>query len=165
MIDIETLGNGPSSMVLSIAAVKFNQVRILDQIELFPDVQEQAIQGQKMDIDTLIWWQKNKEILSDYLTKPRKSLHFCYHQLAYFLADQEPDTLIWAKSPRFDLQILENMWAKYPHIWTYRNQGDVRLVEWSLKNQSINLIQPTKAHNALSDAIAQAQNVQQFLLI
>ena len=165
MIDIETLGSGPQSMVLSIAAVRFDEKSILDTIELYPDLQEQTHQGQKIDIQTLIWWQKNREILAEYLTKPRKSLNFCYHQLAYFLSEKEENTLIWAKSPRFDLQILENLWPKANPLWNHRNQGDVRIAEWKINSLRGYLFQSTKAHDSLADCIAQAKNVSIFLSI
>ena len=73
MIDIETLGQGPESMVLSIAAVKFDQDQVLKSIELYPDLTEQQLQGQKIEVNTLEWWINHKEILSTYLQKHEKT--------------------------------------------------------------------------------------------
>ena len=163
MIDIETLGQRPEAMVLSIAAVKFDEEKVINTIELYPDLTEQHSKGQKIDIDTLIWWQNNREILSTYLATARKSVNFCFHQLAFFLSDRENDTQIWAKSPRFDLQILENLWKNCPVLWDYRSQGDVRMAEFKLKQKEIPLTRPEQAHNSLSDCLAQVSNVQKFL--
>lgn len=163
MIDIETLGQGSEAMVLSIAAVKFDEEKVIKTIELYPDLIEQQSRGQRIDIDTLIWWQNNREILSTYLATARKSVNFCFHQLAFFLSDREKDTQIWCKSPRFDLQILENLWKTYPLLWDYRSQGDVRSAEFKLKQKQIPLTRPEQSHNSLSDCLAQVANVQKFL--
>ena len=165
MIDIETLGNGPEAMVLSIAAVKFDEEKVINTIELYPDLTEQHSKGQKIDIDTLQWWMKSPQILQNYLEKPRKSLVCCYHQLAFFLFQKDESTQIWAKSPRFDLQILENLWKNCPVLWDYRSQGDVRMAEFKLKQKQIALTRPEQAHNSLSDCMAQVANVQKFLHI
>jgi hypothetical protein len=163
MIDIETLGQGPESMVLSIAAVKFDQDKVIKSIELYPCLTEQHGQGQKIDIYTLMWWEKNREILSNYLATARKSLNFCYYQLAFFLYEKGDQTQIWTKSPRFDLQILENLWKNHPHLWDYRSQGDVRAAEFKLRQKQIPLVRPEQSHNSLSDCLAQVQNLQKFL--
>ena len=163
MIDIETLGQGPESMVLSIAAVKFDQDQVLKSIELYPDLTEQQLQGQKIEVNTLEWWINHKEILSTYLQKHRKNLTFCYYQLAFFLFEKGHQTQIWSKSPRFDLQILENLWKNQPHLWDYRSQGDVRAAEFKLKQKQIPLTRPEQAHNSLSDCLAQVANVQKLL--
>ena len=165
MIDIETLGKGPNAMVLSIAAVKFDHNEVIKAVEIYPDLDEQQQNYHQIDIDTLLWWMKSKEILSEYLSKHRKNLNFCYHQLAFFLFDRTAETKIWSKSPRFDLQILENLWNNHPHLWDYRSQGDVRMAEFKLQQRNIELKKSDKAHDSLSDCFAQVINVQEFLRI
>lgn len=164
MIDIETLATGSNSLVLSIALVKFNQSEIIDTIVLYPDLIQQDKRGRKIDINTLSWWLKNSELLKNTIDQKRKSLNFCYHQIQYFLTEKSEQTRLWSKSPSFDLQILNHLFQDWGNpISTFRMEADVRTAEFKLNQNSIPLEKPTNAHEALSDAIAQAKNIQNFL--
>lgn len=166
MIDIETLSTGTDAMVLSIALVRFTQDSILDTLLLFPDLSQQNRKDRKIDIDTLTWWMKNRELLNQTLQHPRKTLNFCYHQIKYFLIDRDPQTRIWSKSPSFDLQILNHLFQDWTHpISEFRLEADVRTAELKLHQKEIPLEKSTIPHDPLEDAIAQSKNIQNFLMI
>lgn len=59
MVDIETLDTAPSSVVLSIGAVKFDFASDnVDTFQINLDIQDQINMGRTISADTLIWWTK-----------------------------------------------------------------------------------------------------------
>lgn len=167
MIDIETLGTSSDCMILSIAVVKFSEDEIKDTLLLYPALQEQQIKGRKIEIDTLTWWMKSLSMLQANIDpeKPRKSLAFCYNQLAWFLAPDSEGRIIWAKSPSFHLGILRHMITGAPDLWDFREEADVRTAELKLKSKQIEIHRPLTPHDPMCDAITQAKHVQRFLEI
>lgn len=159
MIDIETLDTSDESLILSIAAVKFDQYQILDELVLYPDLKQQK--DRKIDIDTLEWWLGHPKKFNRLMNIQRKSIDFVYYQLRCFM--HTDDRKVWSKSPSFDLDILNNYFQKYPPIWKYSQECDVRTAYLKLKQKDMIICDPINPHEALSDAIAQTKNVQTFL--
>lgn len=160
MIDIETLDVMDDGFILSIAAVRFTQDEILDSIVLYPDFDGQK--DRTIEIKTVKWWMENQAELYRLLSIQRKSAHFVYHQLNFFLSQGDKPT-IWAKSPSFDLYILKNFFHQCNPLWKYSQEADVRTAYLKLNQKNIPLLESTKPHDALEDALAQARNVMEFL--
>ena len=167
MIDIETLGTDRDCMVISIALVRFDEKEIIDSLVLYPDLQDQENKGRKIEIDTLQWWMLNKELLNQMIGKDRirKSVSFCLNQISWFINHNNGDKTIWSKSPSFDLVILKNLFKPTMLPWSYTEEADVRTAEFKLRQNQIKLQRSQQAHDPLEDAIAQAQNVQLFLVV
>lgn len=164
MIDIETLDVMDNGFILSIAAVRFTQDEILDSIVLYPDFDGQKLRT--IEIKTVKWWMENQAELYRLLTVQRKSSQFIYNQLHHFLYQGDKPT-IWAKSPSFDLKILKHFFqqicALHSPLWEYFQEADVRTAYLKLNQKNIPLLESTKPHDALEDALAQARNVMEFL--
>lgn len=56
MIDLETLGVGNSPVLLSLGAVKFDAVNILDRFHVAIDPASCQRHGLKIDASTVMWW-------------------------------------------------------------------------------------------------------------
>jgi hypothetical protein len=165
MIDIETLATDSDALVLSIALVKFTEQEIISELTLYPSLWEQEQRGRKISMETLLWWMKSIPQLQEAIDpeKPRKSLSFCYNQIAFFLCDAKNERQIWAKAPSFDLRIVSSLLTGAPRLWTYQEEQDVRTAELKLKQLNLPITRSTVPHSPIHDALAQVDNVQRFL--
>ena len=90
MIDLETLGTDPNSVIISLGAIKFNPYTDVEPdggLYIKPDIDEQQDLGRTINDDTLEWWgrQDSKvrdEALSD---EGRSTLEDMTNQLNKFL--------------------------------------------------------------------------------
>jgi hypothetical protein len=164
MIDIETLSTDTNAHVLAIAMVKFTEKEVLKTQVLYPDPEIQHNTGRKIDFDTLNFWMKQPELLKEIMEKPTKSLSFCSAHLRWFIDIAEKDSnIVWAKSPSFDLMIMRSLFSSPLLPWKFSNERDVRTAYDKLTEKGIELTKPERAHDPLSDALAQVANVQKFL--
>ena len=169
MIDIETLALTPDATILSIGAVKFDEISMGDEFyfELKPD------QGRGIDPGTALWWAQQSSAFDDGLVK--YGLREVIHHLNCFLLDGAHDPLenqpdfkgkIWANSPVFDLAILRDVYADRGHDlecpWKYYQERDVRTEKAFIPKDG----RPTskgRPHHALDDAKHQVELVWAFL--
>lgn len=160
MVDIETLDTAPTAVVLSLAIVEIgNPDRWL---HLFPSVTEQLDMRRTISWDTLKYWARAADdarlpLFSD---DPRSSAFNVSHSIRNFLPAVVDE--VWANGPSFDLVILDSYLAAYqPHWWNFRQYRDVRTL--AAMYPDIDRTKPSIAHNALSDALAQADWVARML--
>lgn len=166
MIDIETLDTCDTALILSIAIVRFSELDgIHDSAVFYPDFEGQRVEKRTISIDTISWWLQQEEKVCKMMDIARKNSHFIYHQIAYFLSKGGKEFQIWAKDPSFDLDILKNFFHRHDPLWKYSQERSVRTAYAKLKQKGIEIKKPEKAHDALSDAITQAENVISYLLI
>ena len=161
MLDIETLGHLPGSIVLSIGAVKFCPIRgeIGDTFYTNIRVKEQQAAGLTSTPGTLSFWRKpeNAKAFEALKQEPRVAYPTALEQLSDFLRDSE---YVWANDPDFDCVLLESLYRAagsevYP--WKYYNKRSCRTI-FHLAD-----VKPDRsvgvAHNALTDSIQQAKAV------
>lgn len=161
MLDIETLGTRPDTVILTIGAVKFDPFssRIGEGLYIKPDVDEQIADGRTFTDGVIEWWGTQPEDVREEALglEGRISVQETYHQLNKFLVGADK---IWCQGPVFDICILENLYHQYEwpipwHFWNIRDSrtlfgvhGDPRI-----KNKA-------GLHNAMEDCISQAKSVQ-----
>jgi len=172
MIDMETLSVTPDSVILTVAAVKFNPhntAGVTDKIYLKLDVNEQLESGRNVNDDTLNWWSKQSpEVYNEAMSEhDRQSVQECLNKLTKFLVGTEN---IWCQGPVFDIVILENIFRQYNmhYPWQYWQISDSRTLFKSLKYDPRKQLRDdsnSAHHNALDDAIIQALSVQQCFKI
>jgi hypothetical protein len=169
MLDIETLGTRPGSVILSIGAVPFTFEGGPDESRGFHvvlPVQEQLDMGAAIDASTLLWWLKDgRGPVLRTLLNPSSALADVMQGLILlrqFLA-ADGDAPIWANSPSFDLVLLEDLMRRFSFEvpWRYYRARDVRtwLEACGFSRSSDVLPAPEGAHDALVDAIYQARVV------
>jgi DNA polymerase III epsilon subunit-like protein len=156
MLDLETLGTKPGCPVLSIGAVTFDP-DMPDSGTHFYEVcglREQFAAGLVPDADTLAWWtqQSNAAAMFSGLANASASVAFTRFQNWF-----PSDALVWGNGADFDMPILAKAMQAlgYTAPWKPFSGRCFR----TLKNlyPHVPKVQPTEAHNALSDALAQAQ--------
>ena len=164
MLDIETLGTKPETVILTIGAVKFDPFsdKIGDGLYIKPDVDEQIAAGRDVDESTLAWWGTQAEDVREEALgegPDRIKLEDMYRQLNKFLVGVDN---IWCQGPAFDIVILENIYRQmgWPTPWQFWQIRDSR----TLFGVHGDPREKNKAglHNALEDCVSQAQGVQEI---
>lgn len=164
MVDIETLGGKPGSVVASIGAVYFGDDGLGHEFYRVVDVLDSLLAGLRVDDDTLAWWrgQSTEAKAALRAQDARRSLDEALQDFSRFMDQHSgPEwTRVWAKGPDFDLVLLQAAYEaagqKIP--WKYRNARDVRTVLGLVDISSV-VIPHAGKHHALADARFQAQQV------
>lgn len=152
MVDIEKLG-----VIASIGAVEFDGTGDYKTFYRVIDQTSALLAGLPVDYSTVQFWNnQTQDAVAPLLNSQAKvSLSDALTGFANFV---QGNTWLWAKGPDYDCVELRHCYdacgMKIP--WRYKNTRDVRTV-MALAN-----IEPVEAklkHDALSDAIAQAETV------
>lgn len=160
MVDLETLAVSPRTSVLSLGAVHFNPFTndIFDTLYLKIDLDDQDRLNREIDPNTLDWWAKQDPAIMEeaFSTDNRISLQDALDKFHKFAWNCK---CFWSHGAGFDLVIIEDIYRqlKKPLPWNYWQLRDTRTLfglghdpEMSKENK----------HDALQDAIRQAQGVQ-----
>lgn len=157
MIDIETLGYRSTSVIISIAATKFN----LDDDnteDFFVNLNPKGMteKGLTIDQSTIDWWKNQKpEVLKqslkdsiDYKTALEKFVDFC--------SDMQYKKF-WCNGASFDFPIIENSLHVFgmSDPWKYYNLADLRTVLYIADFNTKNAKRIGSYHNALDDVKTQ----------
>jgi 3' exoribonuclease, RNase T-like len=162
MLDIETLATSPDSVILTFGAIKFDPFdsskEMTDGIYFRINVDEQIALGRHVDEGTVAWWgTQNEQVREEALGEhDRVGLEEFYRTLNKFVVGVNR---IWAQGPVFDIVILENLYRMMgkPCPWPYYTIRDSRTL---LKALGDDREGGALLHNALADAVSQAQAVQ-----
>lgn len=166
MIDIETLGTEPGCVVLSAAAVCVTREDgVLGHFHTPFNVEQQLGVGATVSPRTAVWWAKQGTNPDNIFTYDGGHLSVQFQEFIDWIQAQNAD-YYWANSPSFDLDILDGLRkcliarrSCIPDVpWTYKNKRDFRTIR--------DFITPTpclKPHDALADALIQAEDLVEFL--
>lgn len=138
MLDIETLGQGPDSVITSIAAVQFDITtgKTQNAIRIDVNLESNFELNRKIDPSTLRWWLKQSHEAVKGLSKPFEkgvSLQEALRKLSnffYFLNQKE--IIVWGRGPRFDQAILTHAYTSLNRDvpWQFRNEMCIRTMEF-----------------------------------
>ena len=164
MIDLETLGVEPDSVIMTLGAIKFNPFTDDEphtRLYLKCDVEEQSEKlNRTIDDNTLAWWSRQpkdiqEEAFGDHnrvaMDKLSKQLNKWCNGLDY----------IWCQGPTFDFVILQDLYKNIgkPVPWNYWQIRDSRTL-FSMMDQDPRKEIQEELHNALADCYYQAKCVQ-----
>jgi len=154
MIDIETLGTQPGSVIIQIGAKRFDPrtgyVFVRD-FEMGIDPNYPPSLNAIIDAETLKWWlQQDPKVLA----KVMSGTHNIVNGMRGLSEYCSGCTHFWAKSPDFDMGLLGYFYGKYytSTPWTYKNRMDVRTV---LEMADVTQPPAVTPHDAVSDCEAQ----------
>lgn len=161
MIDIETLGTKPGSVIASIGAVAFDATTgvIGDKFYVKVDVADAQSEGLQIDASTVVWWmqQSDDARASTFAGEDVAGLAMALEELHEYVKAEDAER-VWGNGPSFDLVQLEAAYSVLgePAPWSFRAHRDLR----TLRDLSgVEIPDIGTAHNALDDAIAQAHAV------
>lgn len=170
MIDLETLGNKPGSIILTCACIPFNprgdSVPLDDSNDLsfYKRIDRISCQdlGLKADASTRQWWKEQSEEARQeaFNATPRIPIKQVLNELRSFILDIGGDrSFIWSHGAGFDIVLLESAFrlANIPPPWKFWNARCTRTI---YHLSGVTRTTPEVPHHALYDAIAQARDVQ-----
>ena len=170
MIDTETLGRAPGSVVRSVAAVEFDpQTGETGRQKVWKiDLTDSIRYGFKVEASTLKWWMmQSDEARREFVEGAETPLEDFLEDFMQFIAatDEGNDFTLWCLQLDFDVAMLRSMYSWYNLNvyrcdeevlpWDFRKVRDVRPYMDAL--DSAGLLPPKVAdrHTPLADCLAQ----------
>ena len=158
MIDIETLGTRPDSVIMTVGAVLFDpedSSRGQKIVCIRPRIDEQISMGRSIEHPTLEWWStQNPKIWRDAIcAADRTGVRNSLSVLGDFADGAD---LIWAYGPQFDIVMLESLYRQTGERppWDYHQIRDCRTVTGLLENmlmEDMPADERDDAHDAVAD--------------
>lgn len=167
MFDTETLDTSSSAVILSIAAVEFDDQNLGRRFHQRIDIDSCLKYGLTVSGDTIAWWMNQPQAARDIFKRPGLPLDRVLIDLATWVNWEEVDE-VWANGSDFDFPIIANAYhaigAGNPP-WSYFKVRDYRTIRKLYAKDVVNeaTVKPLVEHDALEDAIAQALTLQALL--
>lgn len=167
MLDLETLGTDLDACVVQVGACAFDEEgKVLERFKSSVKIDDPA--NGRIDPRTLLWWlqQRDSTMRSVFDQTVAVPVQDSLEALTRF-ADAARTEQTWACDPTFDLAILRRRYAgtslAEPSFLNFRRERSCRTVWQAMKDCRLATVKPDVLHDALADAVAQAQNVSNFL--
>lgn len=170
MLDIETLGTDPGSVIRTIGAVKFNHDKIIERFYTKINVNSSIAAGCHLQWDTLQWWMgQSSDALQEITADDGVSLAEALIEFDLFYTHhRERDseiliknnvTEIWGNGATFDNVLIEEAHRKLKvHIpWKFNVHRCYHTMR--LLHPNVPFIRKGVHHNALDDAVSQAEHL------
>jgi hypothetical protein len=171
MLDLETLGTAPGSVILSIGAVAFDTTCMVHSFDVHIDPRSCQQAGLTLDADTVLWWMGRSGAARDAVVHPLTPpvpIAVALQQFTLWFCRFTPPVMVWSKGPSFDAAILAAAYraCDLPVPWNYRDERCVRtvLALAGMDHDTAHFRQPEEVrHDALADAMTQTRAVQEAL--
>lgn len=161
MLDLETLGTEPGSVILSIGAVKFGEGKILS--EFYANINASSCQtlGLKIDAATVMWWMMQSDEARKAITTGSKHISDALTQFSEWVGDAEAE--VWGNGAGFDNTLLRSAYSAHQLTppWKFTNDRCYRTVK--NLHPEIKMERKGTHHNALDDARSQAVHLMEIL--
>lgn len=161
MVDIETLDTAPTSIILSVGAVRFDpysNVPPTYKTLWRPSVDDQS--DRTYSESTMEFWAKQDEHIqkSTFTDDNRIPVQDFFKQFNKYLVGADK---IWCQGPQFDMVIIEDLYAEHKHHkgWAFWQIMDCRTIFNMMPRDPRKDIQQD-LHSADDDAYWQAVSVQ-----
>ena len=163
MVDLETLAVAADACILSIGAVRFDlESDKIDDAGFYASisVESNLHMGRKISEDTLIWWFKQSTDAQGVFLEKKKPLVWALMEFRDWLVGN--DCQIWSNGADFDLPILAHAFGQVGMEvpWKFWNSNCFRTYKKLPGAKQLRAPNVGVKHNALSDAITQAQTAQ-----
>jgi len=175
MFDCETMSTRPNALVWQIAGVPFNAATgeisswlPLVDLNVFIDWTQSNTGAYHTDENTIHWWktqsnyQRMLDRLNQYGIPPAEAATKLVNWVRFVAsrgAEPSAPVRVWSYGANADISWLEYLLAQhnYPTPWSYRNVRCLRTL--CALYPDVEVVRPVEAHDAASDAVAQAQTV------
>ena len=166
MIDLETLDTGVTAAILSIGACRFNETEIDGEgFYRAITIQSNIDEHRTISGNTLAWWvgqgEKAKRVFADPAAVP---LGQALDELRAWLGTpvEAKNKRVYGNGANFDISILDHAYAAGGQTspWEFYNVRCFRTLKSLPSARNVPKPDNALAHNALFDAIAQAQHLQ-----
>jgi len=164
MLDLETLGTRPDTVILTLGAVKFDPFdpdrEPGPSLYMRMDIEEQLALGRTVDDGTIEWWaQQDSRVRKEAFEGGRTGVLQLKQDLNRFLVGVGD---IWCQGPVFDIAILEDLYRSqsWGFAWSFWQIRDSRTL-FSVHGDPRDRVRD-QAHNALMDCVYQARALQKI---
>ncbi|UXQ89148.1 3'-5' exoribonuclease [Synechococcus phage MinM1] len=174
MLDIETMGTTPGSMIVAIGACTFDHPGQRGTFYARIEIEGQQQYGLTIDPGTALWWMRQDDAARMELqTADRLMLSTALCDLSHMLhawttESGSAELRLWANGANFDPVMLEAAWrarlSDAPTPWRYHEVRCARTL-YDLAGIDRSLFPPRIPHHALEDALAQADAAEAALRI
>lgn len=166
MLDLETLDTAVTAAILSIGACRFNETEIDGEgFYRAITIQSNIDEHRTISGNTLAWWvgqgEKAKRVFADPAAVP---LGQALDELRAWLGTpvEAKNKRVYGNGSNFDISILDHAYAAGGQTspWEFYNVRCFRTLKSLPSARNVPKPENVLAHNALFDAIAQAQHLQ-----
>ena len=162
MLDLETLGNKPGSVIGAIGAVTFGDGKIISEFYQRVDAQSCIDAGLKMDVSTVMWWLAQGGEARAEMVKEGFALQEILRWFSQRLAEASPDpedVVLWGNGAAFDNVLLAAAYdaCRRDRPWKCWNDRCYRTVKALFP--AVPFQRVGTHHNALDDARSQAMHL------
>jgi hypothetical protein len=158
MLDLETYGTKPGSIILSIGAVTFDMNGLYEEFYEVIDLKASKAWGFTEDFNTVKWWSKQSQAARKAVFEAETTVlpNSATHSFAAWVK-QVGGISIWGNGADFDLPLLQAYFDKTGTLWpvAFYNHRCFRTLKTMCPPQEI--AKNEEAHNALADAKWQAE--------
>ena len=166
MIDIETLGTAPGSVILAVAAVPFGGSRLQrGSFYQLVNLRSSVAAGFTADQATVDWWCARPACQRKWLPACNTAMPVALVllKLAAWWRSLAPGACAWACGPDFDIAHLDHAYRRFGFEvpWAFYRARDLRTLRQAAGHDAR---QPwMQAHNAFDDAARQAAEAEMLL--
>lgn len=165
MLDLETFGTSPGSVIVSIGAVAFNKDELGPTFYRNIDISDAMRAGFHVQGETLAWWmQQSDGARSALFNNPDPiTLKEALNRFSEYLRTLPPRVRVWGNGATFDNVLLSEAYrgCGIRRPWSYKDDVCFRTL-----NKFVGAVYPERVgthHNALDDAKTQAIAAQSIL--
>jgi 3' exoribonuclease, RNase T-like len=163
MVDLETLGTSADAVIMSIGAVRFDlETAEIDDLGFYASVSVDSNLALKRRVseDTLLWWLKQSPDAQKVFHEPKIELSEALSDLSDWLGTD--GNFMWSNGADFDLPMVAHAYtqAQIEVPWKFWNSRCVRTYKNLPGAKDVKFATEGVKHNALSDAVNQARQVQ-----
>jgi len=163
MLDLETFGTRPGSVILCIGAVEFGDNEIRSSFYEWIDLRSSADYGLKTDPETVQWWEQQSYDALAELHNLGIPIGEALSVFERYISCLGPEIEVWGNGSDFDNVLLAEAYRIGNRVvpWTFRQNRCYRTLRALVP--SIPFAPPVMRHNALQDATAQAKHLMRIL--
>ena len=180
MVDLETLGTAPGSVILSIGAVRFGDELLPGRVDLTPEnscyltanVESSVAAGLTMDASTVMWWLGQSDAARAAVSGAKQPLYDMLARFHYWATHLEPMVTtspetpvdeLWGNGADFDNVLLAEAYKAIGMAAPWKHRANRCYRTLRALRPDIEFVPPTVAHDALEDALAQANHAVKIL--
>ena len=157
MIDLETGGIRPTSAIIAIGVVPFDEKPVYDDLFYKKiDIADSTMLGFTTDESTMKWWNQQDQKVREEAFSGTEDVRTVLTDLKRYSLKFGTNVNPWGNGADFDLVLLANHYEamNLASPWKFWDHRCFRTLKALVP--SIPYVKPTIAHNALQDALAQA---------
>jgi hypothetical protein len=162
MLDLETLSSAPNAVIVAIGACTFepDKARRTEERQHFYEVIVPSTSKGEISAKTVQWWAQQPDEVRRVLWQAAASSEFTTLTSFEWFCRDVSAPIVWGNGASFDNVVLRSAYERnsMDAPWTFRNERCYR----TLKNlrPDIPFVSKGVKHNALDDAISQAEHAE-----